>query len=192
MDIQLYATDEVLEEFPEDENDSDKISDPNNIYLSISDLPRPLTDLPRPPASLPTSTAKVRCRYKAKRSHNHKTKSIGKNPIVTHSVIQLNECLSPIQEKGSLIQMSASAYLMDQSFNWSLVQPMVVWPILSQLAVGQLGAGLPSVDQLCVPILQLLSLWLQPDLKHLPRPSLPKLFTMCTSESRLAECYQNK
>ena len=129
-DIQLYATDEELKEFPEDETDSDKISGPNNIHLSTSDLPRPLTDLPRPPASLPTSTAKARCRCKAKRSCNRKTKSNGKNPIVTHSVIQLNECLSPIQEKGSLIQMSASAYLSDQSFSRSLIQPVVVQPVV--------------------------------------------------------------
>ena len=61
MDIQLYATDKELKEFPEDETDSDKISGPNNIHLSISDLPGPLTDLPRSPASLPPSTAKVRC-----------------------------------------------------------------------------------------------------------------------------------
>ena len=44
MDIQLYATDE-LKEFPEDKTDSDKISGPNNIHLSASDLPRPLTEI---------------------------------------------------------------------------------------------------------------------------------------------------
>ena len=88
--------------------------------------------------------------------------------MVTHSVIQVNECLSPIQEKGSLIQTSALAYLSDQSFCWSLIQPMVVQPVVSQLAVGQSGTGQPSADQPGVPILPLLSLQLQPDLNVLP------------------------
>ena len=74
-----------------------------------------------------------------------------KNPIVTHSVIQVNECLSPIQERGSFIQMSASAYLSDQLFSQSLIQPMVVQPVVSQLAVSQPSAGQPSADQCCVP-----------------------------------------
>ena len=167
MGIQLFATDEELKEFPEDKTDPDKISSPNSIHLSTSDLPRPHTDLPRPPTNLPASTAKARRRHKAKRSCKCKSKSNNKNPIVTCSVIQLNKCLSPIQEKGSLIQMSATTYLSDQSFSWSLVQPVVVQPIVGQLAVSQPGAGWPSADQPSVPIPPLLSLWLQPDLNVL-------------------------
>ena len=126
MDIQLYATDKELKEFPEDKTDPDNMSSPNNIYLLTSDLPRPHTDLPRPPTCLPVSTTKTRCRCKAKRSHRCKSIFNSKNPIVTHPVIQLNKCLPPIQEKGSLIQMSAAAYLPDQLFSPSLIQPMVV------------------------------------------------------------------
>ena len=157
MDIQLYATDKELKEFPEDKTDQDKISSPNNIHLLISDLPRPHTDLLRPQTSLPVSTTKTRYRCKAKRSHKCKSRFNSKTPIVTHSVFQLNECLPPIQEKGSLIQMSDAAYLPDQSFSQSLGQPVVVQP----------SAGWPTADQLSVPILPLLSLWLQPDLNAL-------------------------
>ena len=99
MDIQLYATDEELKEFPEDKTDPDQNSSPNSIHLLTSDLSRPHIDLPRPPTSLPVSTTKIRCRCKAKRSGKHKSKSNSKDSIVTHSVVQLNECLLPIQEK---------------------------------------------------------------------------------------------
>ena len=182
MDIQLYATDEELKEFPEDKTDPDKISSPNNIHLLTSDLPRPHTDLPRSPTSLPVSITKARHSFKAKRSRKCKSKSNSKNLIVTHSVVQLNECLPPIQEKGSLIQMSATAYLPDQLFSQSLIQPVVVQPIgsqpvvgqpvvvqpvVSQLTVSQPCAGWPSADQPSVPIPSLLSLWLQPDMNVL-------------------------
>ena len=73
--------------------------------------------------------------------------------------------------------MSATPYLSDHSFSQSLGQPMVVQPIVSQpvvsqpvvgqLAVSQPSAGWPSADQPGVPILPLLSLWLQPDLNTL-------------------------
>ena len=53
--------------------------------------------------------------------------------------------------------MSDAAYLPDQSFSQSLGQPVVVQP----------SAGWPTADQLSVPILPLLSLWLQPDLNAL-------------------------
>ena len=45
MDIQLFATDEELKEFPEDKTDPDTASSPNSIYLLIFDLPRSHTDL---------------------------------------------------------------------------------------------------------------------------------------------------
>ena len=179
MDIQLYVTDEELKEFPEDKTDPDNISSPNNIHLSTSDLPRPHTDLPRPSTSLPVSTTKTRHRCKAKRSRRCKSKFNSKKPIVTCSVVQLNECLPPIQKKGSLIQTSAMAYLPDQSFSQSLNQPVVVLPVVSQpmvgqLAVGQPGAGWPSVDQPSGPILPLLSLQLQPDLNMPTRTLTPQ------------------
>ena len=194
MDIQLHATDEELKEFPEDKTDPNKITSPSKIHLSTFDLPRPHTDLPRPPTSLPVSTTKTRRRCKAKRSRKHKSKSNGKNPIVTRSVVQLNKCLPPIQEKGSLIQMSAGTYLPDQSFSQSLVQPVVVQPVVSQpivsqpvvvepivsqpmvgqLTVGQPSASQPSVDQPSVHILPPLSLRLQPDLNALTQTLTPQ------------------
>ena len=158
MDIQLFATDKELKEFPEDKTDPDTISSPNNIHLLTSDLPRPYTDLPKSPSRLPVSITKTRCRCKAKRNCKHKSRSNSKNPIVTHSVIQLNECLPPIQKKELLIQMSDAAYLLDQSFSWSLSQSVVVQPIVSQPSAGQSSADQPSG-----PILPLLFLWLQPD-----------------------------
>ena len=170
MDIQLFATDEELKEFPEDKTDPDTIPSPNSIHLSMSDLPRPHTDLPKSPSRLPVSITKTRCRSKAKRSHKckSKSKSNSKNPIVTHSVIQVNECLPPIQEKGSLIQMSDMAYLPDQLFSRSLSQPMVVLPvvgqpvvvqpIVSQFAVSQPSAGWSSADQSSGPTPPLLCL----------------------------------
>ena len=158
MDIQLYATDEELKEFPEDKTDPDKISSPNNIHLLTSDLPRPHTDLPRPPTSLPVSTTKTRHRCKAKRSHKCKSKSNSKNPIVTHSVIQLNECLPPIQEKGSLIQMSAVAYLSDQSFSQSLGQPVVSQPVVVQPVVRSAHGWSAH----CLSPVQVSPVWISP------------------------------
>ena len=59
MDIQLFATDEELKEFPEDKTDPDTITSPNSIHLLTSDLPRPHTDLPKSPSSLPGSITKL-------------------------------------------------------------------------------------------------------------------------------------
>ena len=76
------------------------------------------------------------------------------------------------------------AYLPDQSFSQSVIQPVVGQPIVSQpvvsepmvgqLAVGQPGAGQPSADQPGVPIPPLLSLWLQPDLNVLTQTLTPQ------------------
>ena len=162
MDIQLFATDEELKEFPEDKTDPDTITSPCSIHLLTSDLPRQHTELPKSPSSLPVSITKTRPRRKTKRSHRRKSKSNSKNPIVTRSVIQLNECLPPIQKKESLIQTSDMAYLLDRSFSQSLGQPVVVQPI-----VGQPGAVWSRADQPSGPILPLLSLQLQPDLNML-------------------------
>ena len=168
MDIQLYATDEELKEFPADNSYFDTISDSVGINLSIAHLPRPFTDLPKPPVGLPIHKTKTKRGRKAKRSQQHRTRSNGKNHIDTHSVIQLNECLAPMQEKGTLIQMSATTYLSDQSFSWSLVQP-VVHPEVIQPIVGQPVVGQPSG-----PIPPLLSLQLQPDLQVLTQTLTPQ------------------
>ena len=163
MDIQLFTNDEELREFPENKTDSedntvpDMTPSPNNISLTASDLPRSHTDLPKSPSSLPISKAKCRCRTQG----GHRCKSNSKNPILNCSVIQVNDCLAPIQEKESIIQMIDAAYL-GQSFSCSLSQPMVAPPV-----VGQLGVDQSSADQPSCPIPPLLSLWLQPDLNVL-------------------------
>ena len=169
MDIQLFATDEELKEFPENKTDPDTTSSPNSINLSTSDLSRSHTDLPKSQSSLLIS--KTKCRHRTKRSCRHKSKSNSKNPIVNHSVIQVNDCLAPIQEKQSIIQTIDVAYL-SQSFSHSLGQPVVASPIVRQPVVAspiinQPGFGQPSADQPGDPIPPLLSLWLQPDLKVL-------------------------
>ena len=172
MDIQLFTTDEELREFPENKTDSedntdpDTTSSPNSINLMASDLPRSHTDLPKSPSSLPVS--KTKCRHRTKRSCRCKSKSNSKNPIVSHSVIQVNDCLASIQEKQLVIQMTDVAYL-GQSFSHSLGQPMVAPPI-----VGQLGVGQSSADQPGCPIPPLLSLQLQPDLNVLTQTLSPK------------------
>ena len=160
MDIQLFATDEELKDLPEDKTDPDMTSSPKSIHLLTSDLPRPHTDLPKSPSSL--SVSKTRCRCKTKRSHRCRSRSNSKNPIVNFSFIQVNDCLSPIQKKQSIVQMIDAAYLLDRLFSQSLSQPMVASPI-----VGQPGVGQPSADQPSSPIPPLLSLQVQPDLNTL-------------------------
>ena len=132
MDIQLFATDEELREFPENKTDSNTVPDktntvpdktntvpdktntvpdktfsPNSINLMASDLPRPHTDLPKFPSSLPDS--KIKCR--TKRSCRYKSRSNGKNPIGGRSVVQVHDCLASIQEKQLVIQSTNAAYL---------------------------------------------------------------------------------
>ena len=143
MDIQLFATDEELREFPEIRLTPNTVPNttpsPNSINLTASDLPRPHTDLPKFSSSLPVS--KTKCR--TKRSCRCKSRSNSKNPIGSRSVIQVNDCLASIQEKQLVIQLTNAAYL-GQSFSHSLGQPMVAPPV-----VGQLGPGWSrsSVDQ---------------------------------------------
>ena len=62
MDIQLFATDEELQDFPENKTDStvpDKTPSSNSINLTASDLPRSHTDLPKISSKLPDHKAKV-------------------------------------------------------------------------------------------------------------------------------------
>ena len=89
MDIQLFATDEELREFPgnktdsEDNIDPDTTSSPKSINLTTSDLLRPHTDHPKSPSSLPVS--KTKCRRRTKRSSRRKSKPNSKTPIGGHS-----------------------------------------------------------------------------------------------------------
>ena len=80
MDIQLFATDEELQDFPENKTDSSTVQDktPNtkSINLAGFDLPRSHSDLPKISSKLPERKSKRRSR----RGNRHQARS--KNPIV--------------------------------------------------------------------------------------------------------------
>ena len=83
MDIQLFATDEELQDFPEAKTDStvpDKTPKSNSINLAASDLPRSHSHLPRIPSRLPER----KIRHHSRRDHRRKSRSNTrpKNPIV--------------------------------------------------------------------------------------------------------------
>ena len=83
MDIQLFATDEELQDFPEAKTDStvpDKTPKSNSINLAASDLPRSHSHLPRIPSRLPER----KIRHQSRRDHRRKSRSSTrpKNPIV--------------------------------------------------------------------------------------------------------------
>ena len=74
MDIQLFATDEELQDFPENKTDStvpDKTPKSNSINLAASDLPRSHSHLPRIPSRLPEH----KIRHRSRRDHCHKSRS---------------------------------------------------------------------------------------------------------------------
>ena len=170
MDIQLFATDEELREFPESKTDSntalDKTPSPNNINLMASDLPRSHTDLPKIPSSLPDCKSK----HKSRRSHRHKSRS--KNSIVGYPVIQVNDPLYSIRENQWVIQTTHVAYLDQLVDRPAGPPPEAVFPVVGQPLVGQPVVGLPVivppvVSQPGHPIPPLLSLHLQPNLNAL-------------------------
>ena len=166
MDLQLFATDEELREYPESKTDSntvlDKTPSPKDIKLTASDLPRSHTDLPKIPSSLPDCQSKC----KSRRSCRYKSRS--KNHTSGHAVVQVNDPLDSIREKQWVIQTTNAAYL-DQLVDRSAGQPMVGQPVVGQPGVGRSGADQPSR-----PIHPPLSLWLQPDLNTCARTlSLP-------------------
>ena len=125
MDLQLFATDEELREFPESKTDSstvlDKTPSCKDINLKASDLPRSHTDLPKFPSSLPDHKSKC----KTRRSRRYKSRS--KNHTGGHSVIQVNNPLDSIREKQLVIQSTNAAYL-DQLVEHSVGQPWSVSP----------------------------------------------------------------
>ena len=167
MDIQLFATDEELREFPESKIDSntvlDKTPSPNDINLTASDLPRSHTDLPKIPSSLPDHKSK----RKSRRSHRHKSRS--KNSIVGHPVIQANDPLYSIREKQWVVQMTHAqtthaAYLDQLVERPAGPPPEAIFPVVGQPMVSQPGCPIPL----------LLSLCLQPDLNVLARTLSPQ------------------
>ena len=98
MDIQLFATDEELREFPESKTDSstvqDKTPSPKDINLMASDLPRSHTDLPKIPSRLPE------CKSKRKSRRNRRHKSQSKNSIVGCPAVQANNHIDTKQENS--------------------------------------------------------------------------------------------
>ena len=178
MNIQLFATDEELREFPESKTDSstvfDKTPRPKDINLTASDLPRSHTDLPKTLSSLPDRKSKC----KSRRSRRHKSRS--KNSIVGRPVVQANDPLYSIREKQWVIQTTHMTYL-DQLVKHSAgpPPPEAVFPVVSQPLVGQPIVGLPvtappMVGQPSHPIPLLLSLRLQPNLNALARTLSPQ------------------
>ena len=178
MDLQLFATDKELREFPENKTDSntantapDKTPSPKHINLMASDLPRPPTDLSKFPATLPDS--KIRCRTRRSRRH----KSPSKNSTRGRSVIQVNDHIGSIQEKQRVIQTTNEAYLDQLVGRPAGPLPEAVFPDVGQPVAGPLPAASPVVSQPGVgrfssdppshSIPPLLSLRLQPDLNVL-------------------------
>ena len=173
MDIQLFATDEELREFPESKTDSstvqDKTPSPKDINLTASDLPRSHTDLPKIPSSLPE------CKSKCKSRRNRRHKSQSKNCIVGHQAVQANDHIDTKQEKQWVVRPTHETYL-NQLVGRSVgpppseaAFPVVRQPVVGQPLLGQPVAGLPEtappvVGQPSHPVPPLLSLCLQPNL----------------------------
>ena len=150
MDIQLFATDEELREFPESKTDSstvlDKTPSPKDINLMASDLPRSHTDLPKIPSRLPDRKSK----RKTRRSHRQKSQS--KNRTSGRSAVQVNDPLDSIRRKQWVIQTTHTVYL-DQLVERSASQPVVGQPVVDPPVTAP-----PMVSQLGHPIPALLSL----------------------------------
>ena len=72
MDIQLFATDEELQHFPESKTDSSMVQDktPNtkSINLAASDLPKSHSDLP-----ISSRLPEHKSKRKSRREHRHKS-----------------------------------------------------------------------------------------------------------------------
>ena len=91
MDIQLFATDKELQDFPENKTDStvlDKTPNSNSINLMASDLHRSHSDLPKIPSRLPEHKIKHkfrrdhRCKSRSKNSIGDRPATLAKNPTV--------------------------------------------------------------------------------------------------------------
>ena len=76
MDIQLFVTNEELQDFPETKTDStvpDKTPKSNSINLATSDLPRSYSHLPRIPSRLPEHKIRRRSRRDHRRKPRYKS-----------------------------------------------------------------------------------------------------------------------
>ena len=121
MDIQLFATDEELREFPENKTDSstvqDKTPSSKDINLMASDLPRSHTDLPKIPSRLPEGKSKCKSRW------NHRCKPRSKNPIVGRQAVQANDHIDTKQEKLWVIRLTHARLT---SISWWVIQLVLI------------------------------------------------------------------
>ena len=113
MDIQLFATDEELQDFPESKTDSstvqDKTPSPKSINLMASDLPRSHSDLPKISSRLPERKSKRKSRRDHRRKSRSNTRS--KNCIVGRLAAQTNDQLDTKQEIQWVIRPTHETYL---------------------------------------------------------------------------------
>ena len=196
MDIQLFATDEELQDFPESKTDSstvqDKTPSPKSINLTASDLPRSHSDLPKISSRLPERKSKRKSRRDHRRKSRSNTRS--KNCIVGHLAAQTNDQLDTKQEIQWVIRPTHETYL-DQLVGHPVGPPplseaaLPSQPVLSPLETAPPVAHQPILHQpmvhqpiLCQPVVRqpgrpvpsLLSLHLQPDLNVLARTLSPQ------------------
>ena len=115
MDIQLFATDEELQDFPESKTDSstvqDKTPSPKSINLMASDLPRSHSDLPIS-SRLPERKSKCKSRRDHRRKSRSNTRS--KNCIVGRLAAQTNDQLDTKQEIQWVIRPTTPETYLDQ------------------------------------------------------------------------------
>ena len=162
MDIQLFATDEELHDFPENKTDSSTVQDktPNtkSINLAASDLPRSHSDLPKISSKLPERKSKHRSRRGNRHQSHSKNPIVGwqantaKNPIVDHQVVtskypivgqQLVQAKNPIV--GHLAAQMNDQVDIKQEIQW--VSKLIHETYLDRL-VGHQG---PSPSEAALP-----------------------------------------
>ena len=163
MDIQLFATDEELQDFPENKTDStvlDKTPKSNSINLMASDLPRSHSHLPKIPSRLP----ECKIRHKFRRDHRCKSRSNtrSKNPIVgwqadtakQHTVDRQAIPSKPVQAKLPTVDRLA-AQTNNQLDNKQRIQWVVSPETYLDRLVGPQGppseAALPGLPALRSP-----------------------------------------
>ena len=191
MDIQLFATDEELQDFPESKTDSSTVQDKTpslkSINLMTSDLPRSHSDLPKISSRLPECKSK----RKSRRDHQCKFRSNtqSKNCIVGRLAAQTNDQLDTKQEIQWVIRPTHETYL-DQLVGRPVgppppseaalpgqsvlsppetASPVAHQPILHQSVVCQPILCQPMV---CQPVLH------QPVVRQPGRP-VPSLLSLC-------------
>ena len=123
MDIQLFATDKELQDFPENKTDSSTVQDktPNtkSINLAASDLPRSHSDLPKVSSKLPERKSK----HRSRKGNRHQ--SCCKNPIVGQ---QANTAKNPVDRQAitSKYPIVVGNWLKQKTLLWVIWQPRLM------------------------------------------------------------------